>query len=145
MNEFTGDLLKRISETEISKVKMVSASDYLSPFRVVPPGAPGVPRGACESCGLYLWDDGGYKIPGLDGIYCSVLCIECAIADATGETKKIPGRVLGDGYRLQVYLRFLPEMYHRQRLESDAARKKVLTGEKTAKNAKISVDNKGFM
>ncbi len=43
------------------------------------PGSEGIPRGCCESCRLHLWSDGGLKIPGLRGLYCSVLCLECEL------------------------------------------------------------------
>ena len=137
--------MKRISETEISKIKMVSASDYLSPFCFVPPGTHGFPRGACESCGLYLRDDGGYKIPGLDGIYCSLLCIESGISVNMTQRRKIAGHILGDGYRLQRYLQFLPKMRHQQRLKAQETRKAVLTSAKTPNPDENTVDNKGFI
>ncbi len=43
------------------------------------PGQYGTPRGYCEGCRLYLWSDGGLKVPGLRGIYCSILCVECEL------------------------------------------------------------------
>ncbi len=43
------------------------------------PGSEGIPRGYCESCRLFLWSDGGLKVPGLRGVYCCVLCIECEL------------------------------------------------------------------
>ncbi len=43
------------------------------------PGQYGVPRGCCESCRLFLWSDGGLKVPGLRGVYCCVLCLECEL------------------------------------------------------------------
>ena len=46
------------------------------PIRVIPPGEPGVPRGFCQSCALYIWAEGGYKIPGVRGIFCSIACVE---------------------------------------------------------------------
>ena len=43
------------------------------------PGSEGIPRGYCESCRLFLWSDGGLKVPGLRGVYCCVLCLECEL------------------------------------------------------------------
>ncbi len=43
------------------------------------PGSEGIPRGYCESCRLFLWSDGGLKVPGLRGMYCCVLCLECEL------------------------------------------------------------------
>lgn len=49
------------------------------PIRVIPPGEPGMPRGFCQSCALYIWAEGGYKIPGVRGIFCSIACVECEL------------------------------------------------------------------
>ncbi len=104
------------------------------PLREMLPGRWGVPRGTCESCGLYLWSDGAYKIPGLAGRYCSIQCVEFELAqrsschwcfDDSGEPagtkrrycndacrKQAQSVPLGDGTRL---LRFLerrhPSLY----------------------------------
>ncbi len=43
------------------------------------PGQYGVPRGSCESCKIFLWSDGALRVPGLRGIYCSILCVECEL------------------------------------------------------------------
>ena len=43
------------------------------------PGSEGIPRGYCESCRLFLWSDGGLKVPGLRGVYCCLLCLECEL------------------------------------------------------------------
>ena len=45
-------------------------------LKEVPPGEHGLPRGNCESCNLYLWSEGGYKILNCKGYYCTVLCVE---------------------------------------------------------------------
>ena len=50
-----------------------------SVLREIPPGSRGSPRGYCDSCGLYIWSDGGLKIPGVRGFYCSALCLECSL------------------------------------------------------------------
>ena len=59
----------------------------------------------CTSCGLWLWSFAGYKVPGLGGRYCSLVCVEHAVAVEAGNTKKIPGAMLGDGTRLLAWLR----------------------------------------
>jgi hypothetical protein len=51
-----------------------------SPLRSVPSGVEGHPRGNCESCGLYVWSDGAYRLPRLPGWYCTVKCVELALA-----------------------------------------------------------------
>lgn len=48
-------------------------------LREIPPGSHGTPRGYCQSCGLYLWSTGGYKIPNVRGIFCSIACVECEL------------------------------------------------------------------
>lgn len=50
-----------------------------SPLREVPKGTQGIPCGYCESCGLYVWSEGGYKIPGVRGIFCLIACVECEL------------------------------------------------------------------
>ncbi|MFY9531446.1 MAG: hypothetical protein WBC04_12375 [Candidatus Acidiferrales bacterium] len=86
--------------------------DPLALLRFIPAGKEGQPRGACESCDLLLWSDGGYRVPGLKGLCCSLVCIECAIATKTGQRKKIAEASIGSGARLMVYLRSeAPELY----------------------------------
>jgi hypothetical protein len=81
-------------------------------FEVVPAGSEGHPRGTCESCGLHLWSEGGYHVPGLKGLFCSLLCIECGVAEKTGQRKQIPGAPIGSGARLLVYLKTVaPQLY----------------------------------
>lgn len=46
-------------------------------LKEVPPGEHGFPRGNCESCGLYVWSEGAYKITGIKGYFCTILCFEC--------------------------------------------------------------------
>ena len=48
-------------------------------LKEVPPGESGFPRGTCESCSLYIWSEGGYKIPNRKGYYCTILCVECEL------------------------------------------------------------------
>jgi hypothetical protein len=84
----------------------------LESLRVIPPGKPGEHSGCCASCGLYLWTEGGYRVPGLLGLFCSLLCIECAIAEKTAQTKKIPRSPIGNGARLLTYLKTeAPQLY----------------------------------
>ncbi len=49
------------------------------PIRVIPLGECGLPRGFCQSCALYIWAEGGYKIPSIKGIFCSIACVECEL------------------------------------------------------------------
>jgi len=46
-------------------------------LKEVPPGQHGFPRGTCESCGLGIWSEGAYKITGIKGYFCTILCFEC--------------------------------------------------------------------
>jgi hypothetical protein len=71
----------------------------------VPVGTQGHPRGTCESCGFYLWHEGGYRVPRLKGLFCSLVCIECAISEKTEQKKRIAGASIGSGARLLLYLR----------------------------------------
>lgn len=86
----------------------------LEQFRKVPRGEEGHPRGSCDSCGLYIFSDGGYEIPGLReasgraSIFCSLPCIESAIATKTGSTKKITAAPIGSGARLVLWLKTHP-------------------------------------
>ena len=82
-----------------------SHANPLECLRVIPLGKKGEHRGSCASCGLHLWSEGGYRVPGLTGLFCSLLCMECAIAEKTGQTKKIPGSPIGNGARLLAYLK----------------------------------------
>ena len=80
----------------------------------IPAGTERHPRGTCESCGLHLWSEGGYRVPGLKGLFCSLVCIECGIAEKTGQKKRIAGALIGSGARLLLYLKTAaPEIYAR--------------------------------
>jgi hypothetical protein len=84
----------------------------LSALRFVPHGEEGFPRGTCESCGRFLWSEGGFKVPALKGLFCSLTCTECGIAERTNSRKKIPGAPIGSGARLLAYLKSeAPEIY----------------------------------
>jgi hypothetical protein len=60
-------------------------------FRFVPEGIDGKPRGSCAGCGKYIWSEGGFRVPRLAGILCSVECIETALFGGDA-TNKIPIR-----------------------------------------------------
>jgi len=73
-------------------------------LREIPPGSHGTPRGYCEGCGLYVWSEGGLKVPGVRGLFCSVLCFECELFGAgrcrwCGEKLKGVGKFCGDACR----------------------------------------------
>ena len=58
----------------------------------------------------YLWPaslegKGGYRLPGLKGLFCSLVCIECGIAEKTGQKKRSFGAPIGSGSRLLLYLK----------------------------------------
>jgi len=81
-------------------------------LRFVPSGTEGHSRGVCESCGLFIWSDGGYRVPSFRGIFCSLACIECGIAENSGRTKRIAGAPIGSGSLLLAHLRSVaPELY----------------------------------
>jgi hypothetical protein len=79
-------------------------------LREVPPGVRGAPRGYCEGCGLYIWSEGGLKIPGVRGIFCSVLCLECGLFG--------PARCRWCGERLDGAGRFCSEPHRKQSSET---------------------------
>lgn len=104
------------------------------PLRVIPPGEPGTPRGFCESCALYIWTEGGYKVPGVRGIFCSIGCVESRLfgtahcrqcgdplSRSTGQRfcsdvcrKKPLPKHFGDGSQLLAYLSHrYPSVYGR--------------------------------
>lgn len=101
--------------------RMPDFRSLLDPLRFVPVGQLGDPRGSCDDCGLYIWSDGGYRVPGLKGIFCSLVCLECAIAKHTGQTKRIPGAPIGSGARLLAYLRIEAPALYRTLLGQRAA------------------------
>ena len=101
-----------------------------STLKEVPPGEHGFPRGTCESCSLYIWSEGGYKIPNRKGHYCTILCVECELFGngncrwcgyKLGSSKKFCNETcriqsnqtkFGDGTRLLNYLaRYHPATY----------------------------------
>ena len=88
----------------------------------IPLGEHGKNRGTCESCSLYIWSEGGYKIPNRKGYFCTILCIECELFGngncrwcgyKVGSSKKFCNETcrtqsnstkFGDGTRLLNYL-----------------------------------------
>jgi len=90
----------------------IANRDALDALRVIPPNKQGQPRGSCTSCGLFLWSEGGYRVSRLPGLFCSLLCVECVIAERTGQTKKIHGAPIGNGSRLLANLKTeAPQVY----------------------------------
>jgi len=80
-------------------------------LKEVPPGQPGFPRGTCESCGLSIWSEGAYKITGIKGYFCSVLCFECHLF---GNGKcRLCGEKLGSGAQ-----KFCSESHRKQSNET---------------------------
>jgi hypothetical protein len=78
----------------------------------IPAGTEGRPRGIYESCGLHVWTDGGYRVPGLKGLFCSLVGIECGTGERTGQKKQIAGAPIGSGARLLFYLKTAaPQIY----------------------------------
>ena len=111
-----------------------------SALREIPPGSHGTPRGYCESCGLYIWSEGGLKILGIRGLFCRVLCFECELfgpgkcrwcgeklkgaAKFCGDAcrKKSEPVKFGDGTRLLTYLSHRhPGLYQRLTSHDEAA------------------------
>jgi len=84
----------------------------LETLRVVRPNEESHRRGSCESCGLCFSSEGGYRVPGLKGLFCSLVCIECGIAEKTGQKKQIADSPIGSGARLLLYLKIAaPAIY----------------------------------
>ena len=91
-------------------------------LRHVPAGTEGHSRGTCESCGLHLWSEGDYRVPGLKGLFCSLPCIECGVAAKTGQKKRIADVPIGSGARLLLYLKSAaPEIYARLMQDGEGA------------------------
>jgi hypothetical protein len=60
-------------------IELNRSTNFLELFHVVPPDVEGSPRGQCAACADYIWTSGGYRIPGLAGLYCGMLCIEAQL------------------------------------------------------------------
>ena len=91
--------------TRPAAVHDCGAAMNLQMLKHIPAGTEGHPRGRCESCGLCLWSEGGYRVPGLKGLFCSLACIECGIAEKAGQKKQIAGAPIGGGARLLLHLK----------------------------------------
>jgi len=77
----------------------------LEMFRHIPAGTGDHSRSTCEICGLHFSGEGCYRIPGLKGLFCSLVCIECGVAEKTGQKKRIAGAPIGSAARLLLYLK----------------------------------------
>jgi hypothetical protein len=60
-------------------MKLAATTDSFEMLRHIPGGSVGSPRGSCEGCGTFTWSDGGYRVPGLPGIHCSIKCVETVL------------------------------------------------------------------
>jgi len=60
-------------------MKPTDRTDSFEVLRQIPSGSVGSPRGNCEGCGMFIWSEGGYRVPGLSGIHCSIKCIETVL------------------------------------------------------------------
>jgi hypothetical protein len=60
-------------------MKLAATTDSFEMLRHIPAGIVGSARGNCEGCGMFVWSEGGYRVPGLPGIHCSVKCIETVL------------------------------------------------------------------
>jgi len=55
-------------------MKPTDTTDSFEVLRQIPSGRVGSPRGNCEGCGMFIWSEGGYRVPGLPGIHSSIKC-----------------------------------------------------------------------
>jgi hypothetical protein len=60
-------------------MKLAATTDSFEMLRHIPAGSVGSARGNCEGCGMFIWSEGGYGVPGLPGIHCSIKCIETVL------------------------------------------------------------------
>jgi len=60
-------------------MKLTTTTATFEMLRHIPAGSVGAPRGNCEGCGMSIWSEGGYRVPGLPGIHCSIKCIETVL------------------------------------------------------------------
>ena len=97
-----GSLPVRLTEVLVTTT---TDRDTLGLLRVIPLGHQSEHHGSCATCGLHLWREGGYRLPGLKGLFCSLVCIECGIAEKTGQKKRSFGAPIGSGVRLLLYLK----------------------------------------
>lgn len=50
-------------------MKLTATRASFDMLRHIPAGSVGSPRGNCEGCGMSIWSEGGYRVPGLPGIH----------------------------------------------------------------------------
>jgi hypothetical protein len=86
---------------------------------------------------LYLWSERGYRVPGLKGLFCSLVCIECAIGERTGQKKQIAVAPIGSGARLLLYLKTAALDIYAQLAQGSEA-----TGSKRCLECGTSLDGK---
>jgi len=60
-------------------MKPTDTTDSFEVLGQIPSGSVGSPRGNCEGCGMFIWSEGGYRVPGLSGIHCSIKCVETVL------------------------------------------------------------------
>ena len=60
-------------------MKLITTTDPFEMLRHILGGSVGSPRGNCEGCGMSIWSEGGYRVPSLSGIHCSIQCIETVL------------------------------------------------------------------
>ena len=60
-------------------MKLITTTVPFEMLRHIPGASVGSPRGNCEGCGMFIWSEGGYRVPGLPGIHCSIKCIETVL------------------------------------------------------------------
>ena len=77
-------------------MKLTTTRHSFEMFRHIAAGSVGAPRGNCEGCGMSIWSQGGYRVPGLSGIHCSIQCIETVLFG--GERCRWCGRKMDKPY-----------------------------------------------
>ena len=60
-------------------MNLTATTNSFERLQHTPAGSVGSPRGNCEGCGMFIWSEGGYRVPGLPGIHCSIKCIETVL------------------------------------------------------------------
>ena len=60
-------------------MNLTATTNSFEMLRHIQAGSAGSPRGNCQGCGMFIWSQGGYRVPGLPGIHCSIKCIETVL------------------------------------------------------------------
>ena len=60
-------------------MNLTATTNSFEMLRHIQAGSAGSPRGNCQGCGMFMWSQGGYRVPGLPGIHCSIKCIETVL------------------------------------------------------------------